>query len=56
MIVDMLIAEIAAERGENPKELKDKLVQKIEEEKRAGAGGSQLITKHASTTRAITNE
>ena len=36
MIVDMLIAEIAAENGENPKELKEKLVRKIEEEKRAG--------------------
>ena len=33
MIVDMLIVEIAAERGENPKELKEKLVRKIEEEK-----------------------
>ena len=41
MIVDMLIAEIAAERGENPKELKEKLVRKIEEEKRAGAASSQ---------------
>ena len=40
-VVDGLIAEIAAERGENPKELKEKLVRKIEEEKRAGVDGSQ---------------
>jgi len=38
MIVDMLIAEIAAERGENPKEVKDKLVREIEEEKETGKG------------------
>ena len=41
MIVDILIAEIAAERGEDPKELKEKLVRKIEEEKRVDAGSSQ---------------
>ena len=40
-ILDGLIAEIAKERGENPKELKDRLVLKIEEEKRAGVGSSQ---------------
>ena len=38
MIVDTLIAEIAAERGEDPTELKKKMVRKIEEERASGSG------------------
>ena len=57
MIVDMLIAEIAAESGENPKELKDKLVQKIEEEKRAGMdAGTPTPTSSENTHGVIANE
>ena len=50
MIVDMLIAEIAAERGEDPKDLKDKLVRKIEEEKRTGAEVSASAHRRAAKT------